>query len=231
MRLEPLPEDWDRALAVVAHPDDLEYGAASAVARWTQQGKQVVYVLVTRGETGIDRLPPDECARGAKRRSARARRWSVSPTSSSSVIPTARSSTGSRCATTSRVRFARTGPSSSSRSTTTTPGAAGALNMADHRNTGKAVLDAVRDAANPWVFTDTGDAWKGVRMVCESGSPEPTHAVDVTGTLDLGIASLREHRAYLAHVGTDPEFLRESAEGVGKLLGTQYATSFEVFDF
>ena len=40
------------------------------------------------------------------------------------------------------------------------------LNMADHRNTGLAVLDAVRDAANPWVFTDAGEAWKGVRMVC-----------------------------------------------------------------
>ena len=31
--LEPLDEDWRRLLAVVAHPDDLEYGAASAVAR------------------------------------------------------------------------------------------------------------------------------------------------------------------------------------------------------
>ena len=30
--LQPLPEDWERALAVVAHPDDLEYGAASAIA-------------------------------------------------------------------------------------------------------------------------------------------------------------------------------------------------------
>ena len=28
-----MPEDWDRAVAVVAHPDDLEYGVASAVAR------------------------------------------------------------------------------------------------------------------------------------------------------------------------------------------------------
>jgi LmbE family N-acetylglucosaminyl deacetylase len=58
--LELLPEDWDHALAIVAHPDDMEYGAASAVARWTRQGKQVAYLLVTRGETGIDRLPPDE---------------------------------------------------------------------------------------------------------------------------------------------------------------------------
>jgi len=39
-KLKPLDENWERALAVVAHPDDLEYGAASAVARWTSQGKQ-----------------------------------------------------------------------------------------------------------------------------------------------------------------------------------------------
>ena len=63
--LPPLPalrEDWYRALCVAAHPDDLEYGAASAVARWTSQGKQVTYLLVTRGEAGIDRVHPDEAA-------------------------------------------------------------------------------------------------------------------------------------------------------------------------
>ena len=61
--LEPVPEDWTRALAVVAHPDDLEYGAASAIARWTAQGKEITYCLVTSGEAGIDGLAPDECAR------------------------------------------------------------------------------------------------------------------------------------------------------------------------
>ena len=29
MAMEPMPEDWNRAVAVVAHPDDLEYGASS----------------------------------------------------------------------------------------------------------------------------------------------------------------------------------------------------------
>src|SRR5690349_20265901 len=58
--MQPLPEDWDRAVAVVAHPDDLEYGLASAVARWTAQGKEISYVLATRGEAGIDGLPPDQ---------------------------------------------------------------------------------------------------------------------------------------------------------------------------
>ncbi|MET0825482.1 MAG: PIG-L family deacetylase, partial [Acidimicrobiales bacterium] len=54
------PEDWSRALAVVAHPDDLEYGTASAVAKWTDQGKWVGYVLATSGEAGIDGLAPAE---------------------------------------------------------------------------------------------------------------------------------------------------------------------------
>src|SRR5690606_8521067 len=38
-QLVVMPDDWHRMLAVVAHPDDLEYGAASAVARWTAAGK------------------------------------------------------------------------------------------------------------------------------------------------------------------------------------------------
>ena len=59
--LEPLDEEWQRALCVVAHPDDLEFGAAAAVARWTGQGKHVVYCMVTSGEAGIDGMHPDEC--------------------------------------------------------------------------------------------------------------------------------------------------------------------------
>src|SRR5918998_2373803 len=61
-RRPALPENWDRCLAVAAHPDDIEYGAAAAVARWTAQGKQVTYLLATRGEAGIDGLHPDKAA-------------------------------------------------------------------------------------------------------------------------------------------------------------------------
>jgi len=31
--MQPMPEDWNRAVAVVAHPDDLEDGVASAAFR------------------------------------------------------------------------------------------------------------------------------------------------------------------------------------------------------
>lgn len=52
--LLPLRQDWQCALRVVAHPDDMEFGAAAAVAAWTQQGKTVIYCMVTSGEAGID---------------------------------------------------------------------------------------------------------------------------------------------------------------------------------
>ena len=58
--MEPVNEDWERAVAIVAHPDDLVYGAASAVARWTSQGKEVSYVLATSGEAGIAGMAPDK---------------------------------------------------------------------------------------------------------------------------------------------------------------------------
>jgi LmbE family N-acetylglucosaminyl deacetylase len=228
--LEPLPEDWERALAIVAHPDDLEYGAASAIARWTDQGKEVLYVLVTRGEAGIDALPPEECARVREAEE----RASAAVVGVGTVeflghadgvveygIPLRRD-----IARAIRVHRPDVVVSSNHRDNW---GASGSFNMADHRNTGWAVLDAVRDAANRWVFTDLGEPWAGVRMTCMGASPQPTHFVDVTSTIDRGVASLQEHRAYLAHVGGDAEFVRGWAANAGKEVGVAYATTFEVF--
>ena len=97
--LEPVDETWTSAVCVVAHPDDLEFGAAAAVARWTDQGKTVVYAMVTSGEAGIDGLAPDECAgRPGGRADANRPASSGSSWSSSSGCPTASWSTASRCA-------------------------------------------------------------------------------------------------------------------------------------
>ena len=60
IELQTVPEDWERALVVMARPDDIEYGAASAIARWTSQGKHVTYIMVTRGEAGIDSMEPEK---------------------------------------------------------------------------------------------------------------------------------------------------------------------------
>ena len=58
--VQPFPDDaFDRVLCVVAHPDDVEYGTSSAVAVWTARGVEVSYLVLTRGEAGMDASPPD----------------------------------------------------------------------------------------------------------------------------------------------------------------------------
>ena len=45
-------EDFNRAMVVVAHADDAEWGCAGTVARWCAEGKHVVYVVCTDGSKG-----------------------------------------------------------------------------------------------------------------------------------------------------------------------------------
>jgi LmbE family N-acetylglucosaminyl deacetylase len=105
--------------------------------------------------------------------------------------------------------------------------------MADHINTGRATLDAVRDAANRWIFPDDGERWNGVRQVWAGGSPNGKHAVDTTDTFELGVDSLKAHKAYIDGLNWphfDPaEFLEGISRGTGTRLGTTYAAPFEVF--
>jgi len=65
-----------RVLVVTAHPDDVDFGAAGSVARWTADGVEVAYCIVTNGEAGgfDDRATRDEvpAMRQAEQRAAAA---------------------------------------------------------------------------------------------------------------------------------------------------------------
>jgi len=232
-RLPPLDEDWSTGLAVVAHPDDLEYGTASAVARWTGQGKDIRYLLVTRGEAGIDNLTPLEAAtvRTAEQVASAARVGVdvVEFLDHADGLLTPSIALRRDLAAALRRHRPEVVISSNYRDRWS-PG--GPFNHADHRVVGLAVVDAVRDAANRWLFTDTGlEPWGGVRMICFGGSPEPTHAVDVSDHLAAGIASLREHRAYLAALDPDfdpAQFLTANAAAGGARAGVDHAVLVEV---
>ncbi len=41
-------------MAIVAHPDDIEFSCAGALARWAKAGARISYVLCTSGDVGID---------------------------------------------------------------------------------------------------------------------------------------------------------------------------------
>ena len=234
-RLERVPEDWERALAIVAHPDDLEYGTAAAVARWTAQGKQVVYLLATRGEAGIDCMSPAEA--GPLRAEEERRSAAVVGVNCVEFLDhrdgVVEYGVPLRRDLALMIRKHRPQVVITLNHNLTWPG--GGLNMADHRNVGLAVLDAVRDAGNRWVFTDESEGgdtpWNGVRLVLVCGSPEPTHGVDVTRYFDKGAASLAEHKAYLEALGNTERtqaFLLDFARDAGKELGCDLGVLFQM---
>lgn len=230
-RLQVLPEDWDRGLAVVAHPDDMEYGAAAAVARWTGQGKSFAYVLVSDGEAGMAGVEPSEA--GPIRRDEQRASCAVVGVTDVEFLgwPDGAIVEGLelRAALAGALRRHRPDVvvSINFRDTWGT-----SWNHSDHRAVGRALLDAVRDAANPWLFRDRGQAFGGVRLVAFSGSPQATHAVDITDSFEVGVRSLAAHRRYLENLGGDmasPEsFLRSQATASGQRLGAALATAFEV---
>jgi LmbE family N-acetylglucosaminyl deacetylase len=230
--LEALPGNWERGLAIAAHPDDLEYGTAAAVARWTSEGKRVHYVLATRGEAGLA-IPPHEAGpvREAEERAAAAVVGVESLEFLSHRDGMIESGLNLRRDFARSIRRHRPQVVVSINRHETWGGQS--FNMADHRHVGLAVLDAVRDAANPWIFPELVDEgyqpWGDVRLVAYNGSPHPTHAVDVTDFIDRGVASLKEHRSYLEHTGTDANtMLRDWAGETGRAFGVEYAISFEV---
>src|SRR5580700_9574261 len=225
--MQPMPEDWDRAVAVVAHPDDLEYGVASAVARWTGQGKQVTYLLATRGEAGIAGLPPDKV--GPLRVEEERRSAAVVGVTEVNFLdhPDGLVEYGIGLRRDLATAFRRLRPEVViTMSFDLTWGDEGPVNHADHRAVGLATLDAVRDAANSWLFTDAGPAWQGTQAIYVAASGSLTHFVDVTDTIDAGVASLREHQDYIEGLGRDfdpDEFLRNMAGFVGLAVGCEYA--------
>ncbi|TDU88178.1 LmbE family N-acetylglucosaminyl deacetylase [Kribbella voronezhensis] len=232
--LEPLTEDWTKALAVVAHPDDLEFGAAAAIARWTAQGKEIVYCLLTSGEAGIDGIAPAECGPLREAEQIESARIVGVDTVEFLGQPDGTIEYGVplRRLITQAIRRHQPEIVITNNFRDTWDGDA-LLNQADHMNTGRATLDAVRDAANRWIFPDDGQRWNGVRQVWAGGSPNSKHAVDTTETFDLGVESLKAHKAYIEGLNWpdfDPaEFLEGISRSTGTRLGATYAAPFEVF--
>lgn len=220
------------ALVVVAHPDDMEYGGAAAIARFTGQGKQVAYTLLTSGEAGIDGLTPEDCAplREAEQRAACAAVGVTDVEFLGFPDGTLEYGLPLRHAIAAAIRRHRPDIVITTNFRETYGGVM--LNQADHIAGGRATLDAARDAGNRWVFQDlltSGlEPWAAVRQVWAAGSPDGRHAVDVTDSFEAGLASLHEHRAYLAGLGPDAPDPAEMLEGMARQAGTQLGVPMAV---
>src|SRR5699024_7754090 len=193
--------DIRRVLCVVAHPDDMEYGGSAAVAEWTARGVEVAYLLVTAGEAGIRDRAPEEVGplRAEEQRNACAIVGVDDLTILDFPDGLVQPDPAVRAAIARRIREFRP-DAVVGQSWELEPG--WGLNHVDHRHTGIATIDAIRDADNPWIFRDqiTEDgleAWATTWLLVPG--PAATHAIPLSdASVGKGIASLEAHKVYLA---------------------------------
>jgi LmbE family N-acetylglucosaminyl deacetylase len=231
----PLP-DVARVLCVFAHPDDIDFGCAGTVARWIDEGLDVGYLVVTRGDAGgFDDAVPRErmpALREAEQRAAAAAvgvkqvefldgypDGTLTPTLDlrRDIAAGLRRFRPDRVVTNSPLRRwdRLTGPS-----------------HPDHLAVGEATTCAVYpDARNAYAFPELRrsglEPWT-VREIWYTGSPNPDHYVDITATYDRKLAALRAHETQTSHRELDA-FLRPWLSANAKMGGLPDGTLAEAF--
>lgn len=229
-------EERQQILVAMAHPDDVEYSCAAAVAQWVSEGCEVCYVLGTRGEAGMEE-PDWTPERTAGTREAEQRR-------AAEIV-------GVRQVEFLDLRDGRIMYGESLRRnlahairrfrphrivTLNYDLIIGSrhLNQADHRAFGLAVLDAVRDASARWIFPDLLneglEPWRDLKQVYVAATGDRDLVLEVSPkSVDLAVQSLRAHESYIGQLDAD-RWVRSRAREIGRLSGHEYAVNFRVIE-
>ncbi len=199
-------DDVTRALAVMAHPDDVDFSAAGTIATWTDAGIEVSYLMVTDGDAGgfDDDFPRSEIAplRRAEQRAA-AKCVGVSDVRflgySDGRVEATLDLRRDIARVIRQVRPDRMIIPSPERNYLRL-----APSHPDHRAVGAAALDAIYpDARNPYAFPELRaeglEAWTAREVWISGGATAPDHFVDITDVFDRKIAALRAHVSQTAH--------------------------------
>lgn len=208
------PVDVERMLCVVAHPDDMEYGASAAVAEWTARGVKVAYLLLTAGEAGIRGMSPAEV--GPLRAREQRRACDIVGVQDLTILDLPDGLLEPSIATRAHIaRAIRRFRPQAVMCTDWNLEVPWGLNHVDHRAAGLATVDAIRDADNPWIFPeqlgDGVEAWSTTWLLVTG--TEPSHAIALDRrSVEKGVASLEAHEVYLREL---PDHVppREIVEG------------------
>lgn len=225
---------FSRALVIVAHPDDAEFGAAGTIARWVRMGTDVHYVVVTDGASGSadpqmtrERLV---AVREAEQRAACARLGVASVEFLGYRDGYLEPSIPARRAVAAAIRRHR--PEAV---LTLDPSARwspqGYINHPDHRAVGDLVLHSVNPAAStrlwdPSLIAEGLEPWDIAELwLMTFGGGDVL--VDITETFPDKLVALREHASQLS--GWDPEVrMREMSRELGRSVDRPLCEGFTV---
>ncbi|PSL00645.1 LmbE family N-acetylglucosaminyl deacetylase [Murinocardiopsis flavida] len=228
-----------RALVVMAHPDDIDFGCAGTVAQWTDSGTDVSYLLVTDGDAGGDDRIGTGVEMAELRRTEQRKAADVVGVHDvrflgypdGRVLP----SLELRRDIARVIRQVR--PQRMVIPSTERVWAHIGVSHPDHLATGEASINAVYpDARNPHAHPELGDeglpAWT-VPEVWIAGGPAPDHFVDITAGIDRKIAALACHASQIPDIDALAVHLREHLATMatqGGLPEGRYAESFQVIN-
>lgn len=219
-----------RVLFIVAHPDDPDFGAGGTTARWVRNGACVTYVIVTDGSKGSK---DPELASDRLAEIRQAEQWAAARVLGVSDVVFLGHRDGQvyntpelRRDLVRQIRLHRPDVVVTHDPTTRFFGNTW-INHPDHRAVGDTALDAIfplaRDRLNYPEHEREGLAPHRVLNIFLTSTSEPNEWVDVSETLELKIAALREHCSQIG----DPEALavrvRQRAQDNAR--GTPYAYS------
>jgi LmbE family N-acetylglucosaminyl deacetylase len=194
-----------KILVVLAHPDDPEFFCGATIARWTKQGHQVAYCLLTRGDKGGSDLTirPEELSarREVEQRAAAACLGVHSVQFLDFQDGYLTPDLTARMAVVRAIRAYRPDVLVSCDPTNYFP-RENYLNHPDHRAAGQIVVDAVFPAAgNPYFFPELireeGLQPHSVRELWLSLTASPNLILDVTSTWGDKVSALHQHRSQI----------------------------------
>ena len=224
----------ESAMAIVAHPDDIEFSCSGTLARWAKAGARISYVLCTSGDVGIDE-PGMTRARATEVREAE--QSDAAKIAGAAEVIFLREPDGMLQATLElRKRLVREirrfRPEVVVCGDPTIVWAGNDyINHPDHRAAATAALDATFPAAGqPNLFEELAEegltAHKPRKVYVTSWGPADLY-VDITSTIDIKIAALRAHKSQMKDWDPEPS-IREWASERAKGKEMAYAEGFRV---
>ncbi len=224
--------DATRVLVVGAHPDDPEFACGGTSARWAAEGKEVYYLVCTRGHKGTsDREMTTERLIEMREREQRAAAEVIGARdvyfldfTDGELAPTLEF----RGAIVEVIRRIR--PDIVFTHDPTTYYSEGFINHPDHRAVGTATLDAIyptaRDRLQFPAHEAAGLLPHKVKEVYLWGSAAPNAWIDISSSIERKIEALRHHVSQVGEATELAERIRERSKTVGEPKGIPFAEAF-----
>ncbi len=224
----------ESALAIFAHPDDIEFVCAGTLARWAQAGARIGYLLLTSGDVGIAD-PGMTRARATEIREAESREAAAIAGASEVVFlrepdGLLEATLGLRKKVVREIRRFRPEVVVCGDPTVVWSGE-DYINHPDHRASALVAVDATFPAAGqPNLFEELAEeglqAHK-VRKVYATAGDSGSLFVNIADTIELKIQALRAHKSQMKDWDPEP-MIKEWAASAAKGKEMPYAESFRV---